>query len=281
MVVLGVDIESSGLNTGTDRIIEIGAIPFDPVKKSFLNPVLSTFIYDETIPPLSDKITELTGIDDGMLRSFGISPKLALQQFVDLANKCDYLIGHNALGFDKPFLITECARHGVQPPDSLWLDTLTDLPYPGHITSRKLLYLLADHGISWNQGLAHRALFDVQAALLLLSKYDFSEVLEYASQPDVLLRAVNIKPPWEDGGIMNSKVKARRFSWQDLGDGSKGWLKRIKKNQLQKEIDNADFEVQVYEERRSQLSVGDGPRNADAWPSPPGWSSPQPSHPGQ
>jgi DNA polymerase III subunit epsilon len=121
------------------------------------------------------------------------------------------------------------------------IDTLTDIPFASEPDSRKLKYLAGDHGFL--NPFAHRAVFDVLTMLKVLSHYPIDKVLEYAKAPMITIRAVvdfNNK----------DKAKARRFSWEKIGDKTypKMWVKRIKEFQLEEEKKAmAPFQVGVLE----------------------------------
>ena len=93
---VALDIETTGLDSNRDVIIEIGAVRFNGSRvedewNSLINP-------GRPIPPM---ITQLTGISNDMVRS---APALGsvIQQFADFVGNCP-VIGHN-VQFDLSFL---------------------------------------------------------------------------------------------------------------------------------------------------------------------------------
>jgi ATP-dependent DNA helicase DinG len=94
--IVALDLETTGLRSDKDAIIEIGAVKFDGTKivgkwQSLINP-------QRAIPPM---IAQLTGIDNKMVAS---APPISavIQEFVDFVS--DYpIIGHN-ISFDLSFL---------------------------------------------------------------------------------------------------------------------------------------------------------------------------------
>ena len=110
-----VDLETTGLSPGRDRITEIGAV------KVRCGEVLGEFHSlvhpDRAVPPA---VTAVTGITDGMLR--GAPPVAAvLPTFAEFA-RGSVLVAHNA-GFDTSFLAAELERHGFPPLDLPVVDT--------------------------------------------------------------------------------------------------------------------------------------------------------------
>lgn len=99
------DIETTGLRTGYDRIIEIGAVRItDGVESASFR----TFVDPERKIPAS--IVELTGIDDSMVAG---APKeeQAVRDFLKFAEG-SVLVAHNAT-FDTDTIKATCARHGI------------------------------------------------------------------------------------------------------------------------------------------------------------------------
>lgn len=233
MRLLGLDFETTGLDTATARITEIGAALWEVETKRPLVTV-GAFLYDSTYPPQSEQIIQLTGITDGMLREFGTSPKDNLQWLDGFCAKHNvaYIVAHNGENYDKPLLMSELERHSVETRCLRtlgWIDTRTDIPFASEPDSRKLNHLALDCGFI--NPFAHRAVFDVLTMLRVLSNYDIRQVLEYQSLPFVTCRA-NVAYADRD------KAKAQRYSWEKIGTETwpKWWVKKIKINQLDTEI---------------------------------------------
>ncbi len=142
------DLETTGLSSATDRIIEIGAVRLKggEVLESF-----DLFVDPETlIPP---EITRLTGITDEMVKG---APKEreALEQFLAFCGECSILVAHNA-SFDMGFLSSAMRRQGMERPFTS-IDTLiiARALYPE--LKKYKLNLLADH-LKVEQKNHHRA----------------------------------------------------------------------------------------------------------------------------
>ena len=110
------DLETTGLDSANDRIIEIGAVR---IKDGIIQPErFSTFV--DPKQPLSSKIISLTGITDEMLVG-APSQEEAVRDFFEFAGDRP-LVAHNA-NFDVGFLRQAARRMGL-PFDPTSVDTL-------------------------------------------------------------------------------------------------------------------------------------------------------------
>ena len=99
------DLETTGLSSANDRIIEIGAVI---MKNGEELDRFQTFVDPQR--PLEKKIVELTGITDEMLRGApGIEE--VLPKFLEFIGG-RVLVAHNS-DFDTGFIRAECARQGL------------------------------------------------------------------------------------------------------------------------------------------------------------------------
>jgi DNA polymerase III epsilon subunit family exonuclease len=150
------DIETTGLDTKKDRILEIGAVKvengivIDEFNK-MMNPGIS-------IPP---HVSEINHIYDHMVCDKP-HPGVVLQEFYNFYKDCDYIIGHNAKKFDYPFLTQEYIRYMVKVEpftvkDTMWV---ARSKIKG-LRSYSLKALCNIYGVTNKD--AHRALSDVYA----------------------------------------------------------------------------------------------------------------------
>ena len=154
-----VDLETTGLNPKTDRIIEIGAVRYENG--------IQTSIFESFVNPgrlLEDRITELTGITDEQLKD-APSIEEVLPKLLDFM-KDDVLLGHSVL-FDYSF-IKKAAVNSKLTFERKGVDTLKIARcYLPEIESRSLGYLCKYFGISHKP---HRALCDAQSTCVLYDK---------------------------------------------------------------------------------------------------------------
>jgi DNA polymerase-3 subunit epsilon len=100
-----IDLETTGINLGTDRIVEIAIVKVMPdgtrlVKRKLINPEMP-------IPPQS---SEVHGITDDMVKDAPTFKQASneIRQFIE---NCD-LAGYNSNKFDIPLLVEEFLRSG-------------------------------------------------------------------------------------------------------------------------------------------------------------------------
>lgn len=102
-----IDLETTGINLGTDRIIEIAVIKILTdgtriVKRKLVNPGIP-------IPPAS---SEVHGITDEMVKDAPSFKEIA-QELKQMLDGCDFA-GYNSNRFDIPLLMEEFLRAGVE-----------------------------------------------------------------------------------------------------------------------------------------------------------------------
>ena len=110
------DIETTGLNAGSDRMTEIGAVIFagGEIKESF-----NTFVDPGMHIP--SEITQLTGITDRDVKGAPDEAE-AMRMFLEFAGARP-IVAHNA-DFDTGFMSSACARSGIDF-EPVYLDTLS------------------------------------------------------------------------------------------------------------------------------------------------------------
>ena len=158
---VAVDIETSGLHSEWDTIIEIAAVR---MKNGV---VIDSYSSLCNTCEISDEITELTGITNAMLQNApGISKVLpCFMRFIgDLP-----LVGHNIVQFDSNFIYQACIDTLDTPLRNDMVDTLRICRATlKHLPNRKLETVLDYFGIRNDQ--AHRALSDAICTAQLYEK---------------------------------------------------------------------------------------------------------------
>lgn len=225
-LVLGIDIETTGLDPDKDHIIEIGWVFWDTKHKCPIE-MASRFIRGDGLIP--EGIQHLTGISDS-LRQQGTSLGNIVPELKWWAGKVDYLVAHNA-EFERSFLDQ---RMRVMDICEKWIDTQTDLPYLPGKGKGSLSEIAMAHGVF--NPMPHRALPDALCMMQIFAKYDFSEIERYANAET---KTLLISFPYDASGERNQKVKALGYRWEPL---SKRWIKKLK-----------DFQVEDAQEQAKEV----------------------------
>lgn len=154
------DLEMTGLHAKTDEIIEAGAIR---VRGGVISDTYSALL--RTDRPLPEKVTELTGITEEMLRS-GREPKEAMEDLFAFIGE-DILVGQNLI-FDYSFLKQWAVNHKISFERSA-VDTLKLARHFLPQEQKKDLESLCQYfGIERKN--AHRALEDAAETFQIFEK---------------------------------------------------------------------------------------------------------------
>ena len=165
---LVVDVETTGLSTSSDVILQVGAVITDAsghIKRRFstyVRPGNGTLPWDSPNPPAH----EIHGITNDDVNR-GLTTRRALRRLRRLAKR-RVLVAHNAK-FDYGFIASESQRHSIaldvaQPVCTLELSRKLD---PKRAESHRLATLCERYGIPLDN--AHDALCDATATAQLLS----------------------------------------------------------------------------------------------------------------
>ncbi|MBE6963177.1 MAG: 3'-5' exonuclease [Ruminococcaceae bacterium] len=204
------DTETTGIEFGKDRIIELGAVSLENgVEVDQLN-VLIRLPEGERLPPF---IVELTGITDLQLCAEGVEQAEAVDAFCRLLEGAQrpLLVAYNAQ-FDLNFLYHFLKPYGrvevLRAPR--FLDALTVYrdrrDYPHKLSNAIDAYGLGDAAVN-----SHRAVDDARATVLLLEKM--------AQEKDDLARYINLfgtHPKYGVSGRPISSVTYRSQPYQRL-----------------------------------------------------------------
>jgi len=155
------DIETTGLNPKADEIIEIGAIKIESGKKI---DVLNTLIIPKN--PIPPKITEITGITQAQIDTFGIPLSAALTKAVAFLDNLP-IVCHN-VEFDRKFIVAACQKLNI-PFNPTTIDTLAIARSIVKGLPNYKLQTLAKH-LSIPYGNPHRSMGDCETIWQLYEK---------------------------------------------------------------------------------------------------------------
>jgi DNA polymerase III alpha subunit (gram-positive type) len=232
MLMLGIDLETTGLNKDIDKIIEVGVVVFSPFDWSIWT--MHSWLVHQKVP---EHIRDLTGISQIMLDKNGQSEFVVANKLVALINhfKINSIVAHNApfdIGFLKEF-IKQLPEHSSILDDKLIIDTKIDLPYKKDMGQGDLTRICAKHGFL--NPFAHRAVFDVLSMIKVMSNYNIEEITFRAKSPNVTLVS---DAPFSQ----KEEVKKAGFYWKPA---TKTWERLVKQCDIEDFKNSLPFEVTI------------------------------------
>lgn len=195
------DVETTGFSSRNDKIIEIGAVKIENKK---IVDSFNTLINPSR--PISQEITDLTGIDDSMLIG---QPKF--EEICDeFANFIDgaILVAHNA-AFDIGFLKTNLEKNGKKF-DKAYIDTLelSRILYP-NVRSHALGKIAKRLGISLEN--AHRAVDDARATAEVFMEFTKDILDENIEKSITNIQAMKKDRPKYQGNTYHAVLLAKNL----------------------------------------------------------------------
>lgn len=236
-VGLIVDLETTGLEAGKDKIIEIGLLEF--VVDADFKPVVTKAygaLQDPGVP-LSPEIARITGLTDAALHGQAIDWN-EVRGFFDRAA---LVIAHNA-AFDRSF-IELC---GEIPQRLHWCCSMRHVDWQKHgFKTQSLNYLAADHGFV--NPFAHRALFDCATTFRVVAPY-LQEMIERSHMREFKIMAVN--SPFESKDVL----RERGYRWEPK---DRFWYRVIPEPLMPEE--RMFLSEQVYKGRAQHIEIDVSP----------------------
>ncbi|MBF0098803.1 MAG: hypothetical protein HQM04_18150 [Magnetococcales bacterium] len=239
-VFLGVfiDVETTGLDTATTKVIEVGAVPFEYGTSGRILRVLHGQIISslqDPGEPISPDITRLTGISDDMVRGQSIDHEKLQALFI----KSNLVVAHNA-SFDRPI----AERYWPVCKKRPWACSIKDVPWRDEgVTSSKLDYLAWKVGGFFFDG--HRATEDCLAGIEILTRtlpesgrMAFDILRNSAAKKS--FRIVAVDAPFENKDLL----KSRGYRWDSGESGhQKSWWIEVSELDKAKELEWLASEV--------------------------------------
>jgi len=240
------DLETTGLDSKADRIIELGLLRFSFTSKDGIIEVLERLNYlQDPGEPITAEITKITGITDSDVKGQSIN----WDEVHSVLKKTDLCLAHNA-NFDRRFLETgfvpdyirtciEAMAFGCTQNDVDWRER--------GFESTKLEYINFKCNYFYE---GHRALVDCISTLnlLVVNESSFSELLENVRSKTILLCAIGA--PFE----RKDALKEKGYRWSSGEDAlPKCWWTIISDIDLDAEYIWLDDEIYGVQGRAKQL----------------------------
>ena len=212
---LYVDVETTGLDSRRDSIIELAMVLFGFDEEGRVTGIEDTFDQlEDPGRPIPREISALTGIGDDDVRGRRIDDDAAL----GLIGRAELVVAHNA-AFDRAFL----ERRLKVFEDLPWACSAADVHWRGEgLESSKLEFLAYRFGAFYD---GHRAVVDCLAGVHVLSRTlpragvtGMARLREAALRDEILFHAVGA--PFET----KDRLKARGYRWKP---DQKCWWKRV------------------------------------------------------
>ena len=215
MIVVGLDIESTGLDKVKDRPIELGLTVWTTKYNRGLES-RSMLVQSDGVK-VTDEITGITGITQAMADKFGLDPETAFEEarFYTDMEEVEAIVAFNGRRFDIPMMHQWAKRVKSAFPDKLVIDPYEDLP----MRPQELITMCAKKGIYYDP---HEASADVGAMLRLMGQFDFEIVLARAKSPVVVVQS-------RQDRNNNAAAKRHKFRWNP---DKKIWWKAVKEIDL-------------------------------------------------
>jgi DNA polymerase-3 subunit epsilon len=232
-----VDVETTGLDPGSDQIIEFCGVPFEFEKDSgrVLGVGEAVAFLEDPGRPIPAEVQRLTGITDALVAGKSIDEAAV----AELLSGVGLIIAHNA-AFDRPFV--ERRLPGVR--EKHWACSQREVPWRRFgVSSGALEFLMMKQCGLFFDG--HRADADCRAVIHLLQQ-PFEDgtlpmrlLLESARTPSCRIWALN--SPFETKDLL----KQRRYRWSS-GEGKlpRAWYKEVAPDEL--EAEQAWLQREVY-----------------------------------
>jgi DNA polymerase-3 subunit epsilon len=238
--VIVLDTETTGLDSKNESIIELAmlSVLVDSASGLPVGPVTVYESFEDPGKPIPTQITEITGIDDSMVKGLRIDDVAV----TSLVQQADLIVAHNA-GFDRPFVEARLPVFATKP----WNCSFMGIDWKKEGSgSAKLEFLASERGWFYD---AHRAQVDCHALLQVLSspladgQTGLARLLAGSGQTRYKLRATGA--PFES----KDKLKARGYRWD--GEGRVWWCNLASEALLDAECDW--LRAEVYGRRNASV----------------------------
>ena len=241
MKVLGLDLETNGLDVQQCAVVEFGAVLWDTDRQTSLYS-LGCLVDDTASSTYGnwEVCEKLSGITKDDIDRYAENAPSVISQYESMADEADFVLAANGKKFDKLVMDSFLKRYstGVKTPTEYsWVD-LYEFPFPENCKYRNLLYLAAYYGFI--NPFPHRALSDAMTMMKIASNFDMQAMLDRRATPPITLVA---KVSYTN----RAQASERGFMWQKT---RKAWIRVIHESDLEELtpiLETYPFEVDFIE----------------------------------
>ena len=168
-LICGLDIETTGLSQPEGhRIIEMAMAFYD------LDTLEKRGEFSTRINPKRDIDPKAQAVHNISLEDLVDAPvwRKVAEKISILLSRCEFVVAHNGIGFDIPFIWGEFLRVDVSPPMVKVIDTMLQARWAtpdGAVPNLGALCFASD--VEYNKELAHAATYDVNVMMECFFKY--------------------------------------------------------------------------------------------------------------
>jgi DNA polymerase-3 subunit epsilon len=228
MIVVDLDVETTGLDHHKDRIIEV-AMSATCTNTNRIISCYSSLVWDTDYPKITEDIIKLTSVTQDILEHHACTPEQMVKNINAFITGTDakFICAYNS-DFDRKFVLKEFDRYQYAFPDLKWIDGAADLFDQQKM--QKLTLMCAEHGFL--NPFPHWAIADTLSLSKLRSFYRHEEIIERINTPKAVVLALWENPFSVRGQEIKEYVKKQLgFRWNDNGHASQ-WSKIVRQSDL-------------------------------------------------
>lgn len=198
ITLVAFDLETTGLSSTKDEIIEVGAVKFTFGKVAGKLDIVEKGAFESFVKPdrhIPEEATRVNHITDAMVEN-APAPLEVLQNFIRFCGQNSVLVAHNGHSFDAPFLKQALRRAGLSVPK---LPVIDSLKVARNLMRDNASFKLSDLAtrlaqtgeinLKLDQAELHRALYDCRVLAQVIGRMILKAMPEKDLAMDKFLKA--------------------------------------------------------------------------------------------